>query len=165
MVAPLARYTVTICDGHVHKHGAPKDVLENDQLILADVKEELEVMEKAEQEIDAPKAPDGVPAPDAGKASSDGKLIVKEEVAIGHVGWKASMLFHLLRLVLSTFSIFLVKPYFNALGGGHTFLFFLTFLFFDLTHETLYNATVWYLGYWAGQYEDPNCEKPVNVVW
>jgi hypothetical protein len=165
MVAPLARYAVTIRDGHVRKHGAPKDVLENDQLILADVKEELEVIEKAEQEIDAPKAPDGAPAPDAGKAPSDGKLIVKEEIAVGHVGWKASMLFLLFRLVSTTFNLLLVKPYFDALGGGHTFLFFLAFLFFDLTHETLYNGMIWYLGYWAGQYDDPNREKPVDVVW
>ena len=41
MVTPLARYAVTIRDGHVHRHGAPKDVLENDQLILTEVKEEL----------------------------------------------------------------------------------------------------------------------------
>jgi hypothetical protein len=66
---------------------------------LADVKEELEVIEKAEQEIDAPKAPDGAPAPDAGKAPSDGKLIVKEEIAVGHVGWKASMLFLFFHLI------------------------------------------------------------------
>jgi ABC-type glutathione transport system ATPase component len=93
MVASLARYAVIIRDGHVHRHGAPKDVLENDQLILTEVKDELEVMEKAEQEIDAPKAPDGAATPGAGKAPSDGKLVVEEEVAIGHVGWKARMLF------------------------------------------------------------------------
>jgi hypothetical protein len=101
MVAPLARYAVTIRDGRVRKHGAPRDVLENDQLILVDVKEEIEIMEKAEQEIDVPKAPDGASTPDAGKAPSDGKLIVKEEVASGHVDWKASMLFLPLRLFLA----------------------------------------------------------------
>jgi hypothetical protein len=63
------------------------------------------------------------------------------------------------------FNLLLVKPYFDALGGGHTFLFFLAFMFFDIAHEALYNCSVWYLGYWAGQYDDLNRDKPVDVVW
>jgi hypothetical protein len=67
-------------------------------------------------------------------------------------------------LIPSTFNLLLVKPYFKALGGGHTVMFFSAVLFFDITHEALYNGTVWYLGYWAGQYEDPNRGQPVDVV-
>jgi hypothetical protein len=63
------------------------------------------------------------------------------------------------------FNLLLVKPYFDALGGGHTFLFFFGYLFFEIVHVTVYNVTIWFLGYWAGQYEDPTREKPVDVVW
>ncbi|KAF9808291.1 hypothetical protein IEO21_07904 [Rhodonia placenta] len=71
-----------------------------------------------------------------------GKLIVEEEIAEGHVGWPA------------------VKLYLANLGGRHQILFWIGCFGALFVSEIFDNLQVWYLGYWARQYE----EHPANEV-
>ncbi|KAF4617652.1 hypothetical protein D9613_005677 [Agrocybe pediades] len=70
----------------------------------------------------------------------DGKLVVAEEVAEGHVTWKSFML--------------LIKN----LGGEHPILYYATIVCLLLTFEWVLTFQSWFLGYWGKQYEgrDPS---------
>lgn len=67
-------------DGRIASQGALSTALAKDKKLSAQVAKESEVIEKAKREIDT----------GAAKAAPDGKLIVDEEVPIGHVTWGAS---------------------------------------------------------------------------
>lgn len=79
MISPIAAFVVSLgTDGHVLSQGAVSDVLSKDHsLALASVQEQV-LMEKADGEIDRKIG-----------VKSDGKLIVAEEIAEGHVSWAA----------------------------------------------------------------------------
>jgi hypothetical protein len=79
---------VSLRDGRVLQQGAVKEVLKHDPVVSAELKEENEVLKKVDEEVDLPP---GTTAPTAAK--TDGKLIVAEEVALGHVGWAPSQLY------------------------------------------------------------------------
>ena len=81
---------VSLREGRVLQQGTVKEVLKYDAVVLAELKEEKEVLKKVDEEVDLPP---GTIAPTATK--SDGKLIVAEEVALGHVGWAPSQLYAL----------------------------------------------------------------------
>lgn len=46
-----------------------------------------------------------------------------------------------------------VRLYFRVLGGGHQWLFWLSFMGSLVTFNMLSNLQTWFLGYWARQYE------------
>lgn len=82
MARPIAHYVVSMgVDGSVVSQGSASDVLEKDSLLLEEVVKEEEVLAKVESEIDSP--------PPADEPKTDGKLILAEEVEVGHVGWEA----------------------------------------------------------------------------
>ena len=90
---------------------------------------------------------------------SDGKLVMAEEVDVGHVSWAASM---------STPSfpaqyndnkhVYVVKLYLRGLGGKHPVYFFIFYLLGLSLLALSMTIQTWYLGYWASQYEvgDPS---------
>ncbi len=85
MVSPIADFVVDIgSDGRIVSQGTLQNALAHDSQLLKDVEHEVEGLQKADQEIDGEKAED-VNAP-----SSAGKLIVAEEMELGHIGWRAS---------------------------------------------------------------------------
>ena len=85
MVSPIADFVVDIgSDGHILSQGTLENALAHDSRLLKDVERETEELQKADQEIDGEK-PKDINAP-----SSTGKLVVAEEMELGHVGWRAS---------------------------------------------------------------------------
>ncbi|KAJ7662622.1 hypothetical protein DFH06DRAFT_1471431 [Mycena polygramma] len=92
ITAPIAAYCVHVRNGTVWDQGLPSEVVAaNKDLRTAPKTGEAEVAEKVEDlAAEKPAKPDG------------GKLIISEEVAIGHVSWKS------------------MRPYFVALIGKHT---------------------------------------------
>ncbi|KAJ7767050.1 P-loop containing nucleoside triphosphate hydrolase protein [Mycena maculata] len=77
---------------------------------------------------------------------ADGKLILAEEMQLGHVSASA------------------VKMYLLSLSANHP-VFFFTFLFGGLLFNQSSNALMtWMLGYWASQYEDRSVEDVNPIV-
>ncbi|KAH8104855.1 hypothetical protein BXZ70DRAFT_1049038 [Cristinia sonorae] len=84
---------------------------------------------KAEEPVD-----NKVPVDEA-KRTEDGKLMVAEEIAVGRIGWSE------------------VKLFFGALGGKHWILWWAVFISNAIGTPIIETFEVWYLGYWAHQYE------------
>ncbi|CCM06697.1 uncharacterized protein FIBRA_08984 [Fibroporia radiculosa] len=102
--------------------------LEHDRKLAAEVADEREALEKAEMDIQEDKQEE-----ETKKAA--GKLVVAEEIAVGHVGWPA------------------MKLYLASWGGEHRILYWAAFMSILTITEFTDNVQVWYLGYWAKQYE------------
>ncbi|KAJ8082215.1 hypothetical protein PM082_008062 [Marasmius tenuissimus] len=126
MVRPLADYVISLHDGRVSSQGSVTDALAKDKELAAEVRAEEEIERKADEVID--------PATDALK--SDGKLILAEEVELGHLGWPA------------------LKLWLHSLGGQRYILFYLMFVGCFLVTDLIETVQVWYLGYWAEQYNE-----------
>lgn len=67
--------------------------------------------------------------------STDGKLVVAEEIAEGHVTWKS------------------VKLYLSGLGGDYPLMFFSIWISASFITDWMDTFQVWFLGYWGTQYE------------
>ncbi|PCH35585.1 hypothetical protein WOLCODRAFT_107550 [Wolfiporia cocos MD-104 SS10] len=132
MASPIAQFVVSLgTNGRVLSQGTLSNALEHDAKLAAEVADELAAIDRAEEEIDADNEDDK----DKEK-KPDGKLVVAEEIAVGHVGWPA------------------LKLYLASLGGKHSTLFWMSCLITILLSEFLDNTSVWFLGYWARQYEE-----------
>lgn len=70
-------------DGRILRQGSLGKVLEQDTHLVKDVTEEREAIEKAEKSASVEKPEDS-----AAKQAA-GKLVVDEEMEVGHVGWTA----------------------------------------------------------------------------
>ncbi|KAG5728585.1 ATP-binding cassette transporter abc4 [Termitomyces sp. T112] len=131
MTRPIAGYVVSMAiDGTIHTRGTISDALSNDSSLARELTEEENMITKAETAVDS--------APLVEETKSDGKLIVAEEIELGHISWAA------------------LKLYFSGLGGNNPILFFVIVMI-GLVLCDLSNAIqTWYLGYWASQYENDN---------
>ena len=69
--------------------------LANDKKLSAQMAKEVEIIEKAEHELNLPEADKET------KPASSGRLIVDEEVPVGHVTWAACKSIDIFGLVLS----------------------------------------------------------------
>ncbi|KAF9560869.1 multidrug resistance-associated ABC transporter [Agrocybe pediades] len=69
------------------------------------------------------------------KSQSDGKLVVAEEIAEGHVTWRS------MKLLLS------------SLGGNFPVLFFVVWLSAIAVEALVFTVNLWFLGVWGTQYE------------
>jgi len=129
MVAPIADFVVSLSsDGRIATQGTIEEALEKNKKLMAETTESQEIAEKAEEDVDA--VDPAQKAPDNTKSS---KLIVTEEVALGHISWRA------------------LKIYLSAMGGPLFWTISLIGLFASDFFNTL---SSWYLGYWTSQYED-----------
>ncbi|KAJ3564413.1 hypothetical protein NP233_g8310 [Leucocoprinus birnbaumii] len=127
MVRSLAGFAVSIgTDGCIVAHGTVDSVLGADEAISRVLEENKESIEMASEVVDKPQT--AVPP-------TDGKLIVAEEIEVGHVSWKS------------------VKLFLLGLGGSHPGLFFLSFLGGLFISDLISTFQTWFLGYWASQYE------------
>jgi hypothetical protein len=70
------------------------------------------------------------------ESKMDGKLILAEEIIEGRITWKA------------------LKLYLDGLGGNHPFLFSAVWTIGFLVTNIAITLGVWFLGYWASQYEN-----------
>ncbi|KAJ7690181.1 hypothetical protein B0H17DRAFT_1331449 [Mycena rosella] len=138
LARPIAHFVVTFgSDGRVASQGTMSEILKRGSKLAAQVREDQQVLDKTQQEIDLA-APVAKPA--------DGKLIVAEEMEVGHVSAAA------------------VKMYLSSLGGQYPLFFFTFFTGGLLFQQSLGAFRTWMLGYWARQYDELPAEE-VNVVF
>ncbi|KAL1937768.1 hypothetical protein VTO73DRAFT_12921 [Trametes versicolor] len=132
MASPIAEYVVSLgTDGRITSQGTLSKVLAKDKKLLEELAEEREELKKASNEVD-PVAVDEEAAP----PKTDGKLVVAEEIAEGHISWPA------------------LRLYLFSMGGAHSFLFWLAVVGFLVICEFMGVFQTYWLGYWAQQYED-----------
>ncbi|KIP05211.1 hypothetical protein PHLGIDRAFT_534835 [Phlebiopsis gigantea 11061_1 CR5-6] len=129
MASPIADFFISLHDGRVTGQGSVSDVLTTDRELAAEFAHDREALELDENEEHATGARDEPSA-----APGEGRLVVAEEVAVGHVSWKAYML-----LVTS-------------LGGGWPLVFWLQFLGVNTLSTASTTFESWWLGHWARQY-------------
>ncbi|KAH9166021.1 hypothetical protein EDB89DRAFT_2115943 [Lactarius sanguifluus] len=128
MATPLADYVVSLGkDGRIASRGSVSDVLKKVKTLAKELAEGTRVIKDDENKIDSQE-------PDETVKSADGKLILAEEIAEGHVSWDA------------------VKLFISGLGGAHPVLFWIVFAGGLLLCDTLMTVQTWFMGYWAEQY-------------
>ncbi|VDB97890.1 unnamed protein product [Peniophora sp. CBMAI 1063] len=140
LASTIADYVVSLGgDGTIAARGLYKEILAEDKDLADEVAQESERLTKIDEGIEEPEVPDDPAASRAG-----GKLIVKEEVAEGHVSLHALNLF------------------WTALGGEHPVLFWVAFFVFLFGYHILANSQSFWLGRWADAYARPG---DVDVIY
>jgi ABC-type multidrug transport system fused ATPase/permease subunit len=140
MASPLADYVVSLGrDGRVASHDSVSDALKKDRTLVKELAEGSRAINDDEKKIDA-EGSDEVAKP------ADGKLILAEEIAEGHVSWDA------------------VKLFINGLGGTHPVTFWVFFVGGLSLCFTLQTVQTWFMGYWAEQYDIYPPEQ-VNIAF
>ncbi|KZP30958.1 P-loop containing nucleoside triphosphate hydrolase protein [Athelia psychrophila] len=125
MVSPIADFVVSLgADGRVLSQGSVSEALAKDETLVLEAEEDRQALEKADAEID-PKV----------EAKTNGKLIVAEDIAEGHVSWAA------------------LKSFFLGLGGKHPVAFWVGYLGFCLIGTFTDSFGPWWMGFWATQYK------------
>ncbi|KAJ7825733.1 P-loop containing nucleoside triphosphate hydrolase protein [Mycena olivaceomarginata] len=129
LTQPIADFVVSFgSDGRMHSQGVISEITKPGPL-AAQLQQDKQVLAKEEKEVDA-EAPTAKPSDIA-----DGKLIVAEEIQLGHVSGSA------------------LKMYFAAMGGRHPIFFFTFFFGAVFVQQGLVALRTWQLGYWAKQYD------------
>ncbi|KAI4529011.1 P-loop containing nucleoside triphosphate hydrolase protein [Schizophyllum commune Loenen D] len=137
----IANFVVSLgVDGRIAAQGTVQEVLAHEPELAVEAEKEEADIKKVEDIEGQPEVP-----PAEEEAKSDGKLIVAEEVEEGHISWKA------------------LKLYLAGLGGNHPMLFFIACIGGILITESFGAFETWYLGYWAGKYEEAADPRDVNV--
>ncbi|KIP05212.1 hypothetical protein PHLGIDRAFT_534838 [Phlebiopsis gigantea 11061_1 CR5-6] len=148
LVSPIADFVVSLHGGRITSQGSVSDALKTDHQLAEEFKNDKEALElevNEEHETDATDDPAATPAK---TAPEEGKLVVAEEVAVGHVSWKAYMLL------------------ITSLGGSWPLFFWLQFLGVNTLFTASNTFESWWLGYWARQYawRDPS-DVRVSFKW
>ncbi len=83
LAAPIADFVVCLSvDGGVLSTGSLSSALAKDEKLSAEIAKESKALEKGDSDINMSK-------PDVDGPKASGKLVVEEEIAVGHVGWTA----------------------------------------------------------------------------
>ncbi|KAJ7657330.1 hypothetical protein DFH06DRAFT_1297973 [Mycena polygramma] len=130
LARPIADFVVTFgSDGRIRSQGTISELTKRGPL-AAQIRREQQALDETREEIDAE---------DPSTKPADGKLIVAEEIQLGHVGA-------------------------SAVGGKFPLFFFTFFLGTLLLQQVFVVLRTWILGYWATQYDQHPAED-VNVVF
>jgi len=84
LAGPVADFVVSLGqDGQILSQGTLSEALKSNKALIKEVKTEEAEVTEADETIDdvLPEIPEG----------KGGKLIVKEEITVGHVSWSASV--------------------------------------------------------------------------
>ncbi|KAJ6585523.1 multidrug resistance-associated ABC transporter [Mycena capillaripes] len=128
MTGKIAEFVVSLgLDGRVRSQGSISDALEEDEQLAKQVSKEQEILEAAEKDINSTLVGEEL-------KKKDGKLMVAEEIALGHISWKA------------------LNLYFKGMGGAYAMSFFVILISTFVVIEMLTVVQAWFLGYWASQY-------------
>jgi hypothetical protein len=127
LVGPIAEFVVAMnAEGQILSRGSVSEV-------LASAKDLGKEIEKEQEVVDALDAIDFAVV-DGKKGKTDvkknGKLVVAEEVAVGHVSWKASALPHTEPAFCCANDLGSVNLLFASQGGSHPALFWTAFIGF-----------------------------------
>ncbi|KZO93694.1 ATP-binding cassette transporter [Calocera viscosa TUFC12733] len=139
MAAPVAGNVISLdIHGNIVSQGSIAQVLSHDAHLRKEIKEGTELLEKAEEvEI--------VDGPPKETKKSDGKLVLAEEMAEGHLSWAA------LRMFLGAFG-----------SSGYWILVLSGFFVVEIS----VTVSTWWLGVWAAAYERKEAGGPdVNVPY
>ena len=147
MAGPLADYVVSLGqDGRIACRGTVSDALKKDKTLAKDVAKGARALKDDEKRIDV-EEPDEVAKP------GDGKLILSEEIAEGHVSWDAGeRLFFPHFGLLCLIDVPPVKLFIEGLGGSHPILFWILFAGGLVFCDAVLTIQTWFMGYWAEQY-------------
>ncbi|KAJ7119016.1 P-loop containing nucleoside triphosphate hydrolase protein [Mycena epipterygia] len=128
----IAGFVVSVgSDGRILSQGTVSDALaKNRDLVMEVVQLQQEVV--VDESVDNPQV--------------SGKLVIAEEIDVGHVSWEA------------------LKLYVSALGGQHPLFYFLSLVICMFITDALIILQTWYLGYFSSQYEDHDVSQ-VNVAY
>ncbi|KAI0052513.1 P-loop containing nucleoside triphosphate hydrolase protein [Auriscalpium vulgare] len=141
MASPIAEYVVALSlDGTIASRGSVSEALAKDEILQEELQEELQEIQADDKEIDAE-------SPDEKAKQADGKLILAEEVAEGHVSWES------------------LKLFVKALGGSHVTLFWILFLGGMILYDASNSLQTWWMGYWAEQYDLVSDPSEVNIAY
>ncbi|KAL0950645.1 hypothetical protein HGRIS_007433 [Hohenbuehelia grisea] len=145
LMRPIADFIVSLgLDGRIASQGSAKEVITKDATLAHLLEEDEKALERAEESLDDPKSV--APGDGITPNNPDGKLIAKEEVELGHVGWQSLQL------------------YLRALGGRHPIPFYLVFMGGYVFVQGFVVFQTWFLGHWASQY-DTHAAREVPVYY
>jgi hypothetical protein len=128
LVAPVASFVVSLSsDGRIVSQGSISDAIAHDNRLAWDMAKNRRAIE---QDVEGSADLDE----EAEVKDSNGKLIMDEEIAEGHVSRDAFLLF------------------INAVGGSWSMLFWIAYLLFTIAAQAADAGETWVLGLWAKQY-------------
>ncbi|KAL4247270.1 ATP-binding cassette transporter C [Abortiporus biennis] len=130
LTAPIAEFVVSLGnDGRIVSQGSLSHALAEDKNLSAELAKEKKTIEEAEEAID-----EEIPGEPVKK--SDGKLIVEEEIAEGHVGWTS------------------LKLLFANMAGRHGLLiYWVAFWSLAILFRISANVEAYVLALWANAYD------------
>ncbi|KAF7298774.1 ATP-binding cassette transporter [Mycena indigotica] len=136
LTKPIADFIVTFdADGCIQAQGTVSEITKRAS-VAAQIHEEQRNIHKQQQVVDLKMPGDTKPN------LTDGKLILAEEIQVGHVNASA------------------LKMYLVGMGGKHPVMFFVFFYSGLFINQALTTLRTWMLGWWAKQYDD----RPANEV-
>ncbi|KAH8086659.1 hypothetical protein BXZ70DRAFT_1067810 [Cristinia sonorae] len=136
LTSSVADFVVSLsADGRVASQGSLSSALAKDKKLQSEHNKERQILEKGDQVAEKPTA-GNAPVAEANVKSS-GKLIVEEEIALGHIGWSAMSLY------LS-----------NMTGRTGAIPFWTAFSITLIASKVFSQLDMWVLGLWASAYED-----------
>ena len=146
LAGPIADFVVALGnDGRITSQGSVADALAQNQTLAKEVKHEEQAVELDENEDEDKDAEE-----DAATGDSTGKLVVAEEIELGHVSRSACTSHH---AAITTSSDMVSDILFlSALGGKFPTLFWAQYVGAGVAAEVFDALEVWWLGYWATQY-------------
>lgn len=87
MTAPIADFVVSLGpDGQILSQGTMSEALAKNSKLREEARQEKEIEEKAAEDVDAPHLDEEAPKKEN---KADGKLVVEEETAEGHISWQS----------------------------------------------------------------------------
>jgi hypothetical protein len=147
MASPIAEYVVSLGpDGRIACRGSVSDALKKDKRLAAELVEGARAIKDDEKKIDQEE-------PNARAKQADGKLILAEEIAEGHVSRDACNCCLPPSVSHDAHPVRKVKLFINSLGGSHVILFWILFVCGLLFCDGSLAVQTWFMGYWAEQYD------------
>lgn len=122
-------------DGRILSQGSFAKVLEQDSHLVKEVTEEHKEIEEAEKSANTEKPKDAV------AKQSAGKLVVDEEMEVGHVGWTARTSFSETPSISTNSNLLVVKLWIGNTSNRPA-LFWIVYIVGQSSHHILINVQV-----------------------
>lgn len=122
-------------DGHILSQGSFAKALEQDLHLVKEVTEERKELEKAEKSASVDKPEDAL------AKQSAGKLVVDEEMEVGHVGWTARTSLSETPSISTNLNLLVVKLWIGNTSNRPA-LFWIVYIVGQSSHHILINVQV-----------------------